>query len=157
MEENKLPELDKSILPWLGRTMKALDYYLNDHFASKGLKLTKVQMILLKVLSQRGPMAQNNLAFITNRDKTSLTRLISTMEKKNFVARTVDENDKRIKVVQVTNEGKKMFESAIPILQEIMERIQTGIDKKDLDITIKVLKQIGNNINVDELTTPLNN
>ncbi|MEP2026110.1 MAG: MarR family transcriptional regulator [Reichenbachiella sp.] len=156
MEENKLPELDRTILPWLGRTMKALDYFLNDHFASRGLKLTKAQMILLKVLSNRGAMAQNSLAFITDRDKTSLTRLINTMEKKNFVTRSVDENDKRIKLVDITEEGKKMFNSAIPILQEIIVVVQDGVEQKDLDTTIKVLKQIGKNINVDELTAPLN-
>ncbi|SMD32642.1 DNA-binding transcriptional regulator, MarR family [Reichenbachiella faecimaris] len=156
MEENKLPELDQTILPWLGRTMKALDYYLNDHLASRGLKLTKAQMILLKVLFQQGAMAQNNLAFITNRDKTSLTRLINTMEKKNFVIRSVDKNDKRIKLVSITEEGKKMFNSAIPILQEIISTIQEGIEQKDLEMTIKVLKQIGKNIKIDELTTPLN-
>lgn len=156
MEEITNPEFEKSILPWIGRTMKAIDYFINDHFVSKGLQLTKAQMILLKVLSSSGVMNQNNLAFITNRDKTSLTRLITTMEKKELVSRSVDSNDKRIRLVSITKKGEEMFKSAIPILKEVIGKAQQGIEPKDLETAIEVIKQIGKNINIDELTTPLN-
>lgn len=156
MKEDRFSELDKTILPWLGRTMKAMDYFVKDHFSSRGLKLTKAQMIVLKVLSRRNGIAQNNLAFITNRDKTSLTRLIETMEKNGLVNRLSDTEDKRIKRVSITEEGKKTIDSAVPIIYEILEKVQDGIKQEDLETTIRVLKQIGKNINADELTTPLN-
>ena len=43
-----------------------------------------------------GPLPQHDLAFLTDRDKTSLTRLLSTMEKKNLVARITSSEDKRV-------------------------------------------------------------
>ena len=155
MKIKSFSDLDHTILPWLGRTMKAMDYYVTDFFKSKGLELTKQQLIVLKVLSKNDGIVQNNLAFITNRDKTSLTRLIDTMEKKDLVQRSISEKDKRIKFVHITAEGKRMQEAAMPIMNEILDRVQTDIDQEDLDTTIKVLKQIGINIKVDELIAPL--
>ncbi|UXX79690.1 MarR family transcriptional regulator [Reichenbachiella carrageenanivorans] len=156
MEENSFSELDKTILPWLGRTMKALDHFLNDQFESHGLNLTKAQFVVLKVLSHQSSIAQNNLAFITNRDKTSLTRLIDTMEKKGLVIRSSDPNDKRIKLVSITTEGKSSVKTAIPMLHETIKKIQTDIDPADLQTTIEVFKKISKNINADELTAPIN-
>jgi DNA-binding MarR family transcriptional regulator len=156
MNVTKSSDLDHTILPWLGRTMKAMDYYVIDFFKSKGLELTKPQMIVLKVLSRHDGIVQNNLAFITNRDKTSLTRLIDTMEKKGLVQRSVSEKDKRVKLVHITNEGNRMLEVALPILGEIIQLVQTDIKTEDLEVAIKVLKQIGRNIKVDEFIAPLN-
>lgn len=156
MSENKSFELEKSLLPWLGRTMKALDYYLIDKFESKGIPLTKAQMITLRVLSRQDGIAQNNLAFITNRDKTSLTRLIDTMEKKQLVSRSHSPNDRRVKQVFITEKGKNVVESAVPALHEIMKDVQAGLSQEEIDTTIMVLKKISKNINADELTAPIN-
>ena len=156
MPENKSFELEKSLLPWLGRTLKALDYYLMDKFESKGIPLTKAQMITLRVLSHQDGIVQNNLAFITNRDKTSLTRLIDTMEKKELVSRCHSSDDRRVKQVFITEKGKSVIESAVPVLEEIMKDIQVGLSQQEIDNTVNVLKIISNNINSDELTAPIN-
>ena len=150
-----LSDLEKSVLPWLGRTMKAMDYFIVDTFSAHGLALTKAQMILLKVLSANDGLPQSNLAFITNRDKASLTRLIDTMEKKGLVERSSSNNDKRIKLVVITESGKKTFKKALPVLMEITRNVQHNISKSELETTINVLKKISVNINADELTTPL--
>jgi DNA-binding MarR family transcriptional regulator len=155
MSENISFELDKSLLRWLGRTMKALDYYLIDKFDSKGIPLTKAQMITLRILSGQDGIAQNNLAFITNRDKASLTRLIDTMEKKELVHRTHSTADKRVKQVFITKKGRHVIDSAMPALHEIMNEVQDGLSQKEIDTTLKVLKIISKNINADELTAPI--
>jgi DNA-binding MarR family transcriptional regulator len=156
MNKEKFAELDQTILPWLGRTMKALDYFMIDNFEAKGLNLTKAQMIILKILSKEDGIVQNDLAFITNRDKASLTRLIDTLEKKNFVTRSISPKDKRVKLVHITDEGKKMFDSALPVLNNIIQSIQEGISPKEIESAINVLKKIRKNINADELTPHFN-
>jgi DNA-binding MarR family transcriptional regulator len=155
VSSNDLLEMGSTILPWLGRTAKAMDYFMADYFESNGIKLTKAQMIALRVLSEHDGIIQNKLAFITNRDKASLTRLIDTMEKKKLVKRMIKEDDKRNKLVFITDEGKNTLQNAIPILKNIIKKVQENITIKDLDITINVLQQISENINADELTTPL--
>lgn len=147
--------VDKSILPWLGRTSKAIDLFIADSFSKKGISLTKAQLILLRRLVMHQGIPQNNLAYITNRDKTSLTRLIQTMEKKGMVKREPDKDDKRVNLVYITKYGQETLEKAFPVIYNIIDNIQTGISSHELANAIDVLKKISININADDLTAPL--
>ena len=47
-------DLDKTLMPWIGRSMKAIDYFMMDRFSEHGIGLTKVQWLLLKRLKEMG-------------------------------------------------------------------------------------------------------
>ncbi|MGL1888563.1 MAG: MarR family transcriptional regulator [Reichenbachiella sp.] len=135
--------------------MKALDIFIGDHLEKSDVKVTKTQMILLKVVSQHDQIAQNDLAFLTYRDKASLTRLIDTMEKKGLITRSISPQDKRVKLVEITQLGNQVIRKAIPVLRNVIKEVEKGLDPKEIEITKKVLRIISNNINADELTAPM--
>jgi len=139
----------------MGKTMKALDYFISDKLKDKGCKLTKVQLILLKNLKQMDGQPQNNLAFLTNRDKASLARLLNTMEKKNLVARIPSKLDHRINNIYLTKHGDDMLKQAIPIVLDAIRQIQEGIPEDDIKVIIRTMKRIGKNINSEELVATL--
>lgn len=147
---------DKTLLPWLGRTMKGIDLFIADFFHARGVALTKVQMIMLRVLEKNDGQPQQNLAFITNRDKASLTRLVNTMENKKLVTRVQSKEDKRINHIHITDHGRKSLEKALPVIGEAIKTIQKDISMEEIELTKRVLKKISNNINAEELTAPLN-
>ena len=155
---NPLSEIDKSILPWLGRSMKMIDLHMADCLAANGMELTKVQLLLLILLRRENGQPQNSLAIITNRDKASLARLINTMERKGFVTRTTSESDRRIKHIHLTSLGLETLEKAYPVLLKVISTIQVDIDPDDLEIATQVLKKILANIqSVDAKLTFKNN
>lgn len=88
--------------------MKMMDFYFQDIFKSLSFEITKNQWIVLKKLSANDGTIQNELAFITDRDKTFLTRLITTMEKKELVRRVSSIIDKRQNRIYITEKGKKL-------------------------------------------------
>jgi len=143
------PALDTiSLIPWIGKTAKFMDYYIRDHMKSHGINLSKEQFIVLKHLDEKDGRKQNDLAFITNRSKTALTRLIHTMEKKGFVSRSVSEQDMRINHVYLTPLGRQTWEKSYPFFLKIIEELQKGISKEDIVNTQNVMKQIQSNINL---------
>ena len=144
--------MDQSIIPWMGKTIKALDFYISEQFANEGITLTKAQFVLLRVLTRNDGIPQNDLAFITNRDKTSLTRLIHTMERKGFVTRKSSKEDKRINLVFLTKTGKKVIKDANPTLRKINEQVHSELTGEEIESTIETLKKIGENINAEYLT-----
>jgi len=144
---NNNVKFDNTVLPYLGRTAKLAGYYFMDTFHENGIDLSKEQWIVLKKLHDQDGQTQNDLAFITNRSKTSLTRLINTMEKKNLVFRKLSKEDKRINHIYLSDLGKKTFLSSLPVLKKIMDELQNNISPDDLTKTIQVLNQIQNNIN----------
>lgn len=143
---NSLVEIEQSILPWLGRSMKLIDYHIADCFEAKGILLTKVQLIALLILSKQNGQPQQSLAILTNRDKASLARLLTVMERKELVIRKADEHDRRIKHVFITPFGKDTLTKALPVLQNVITTIQEGIDKEEIEIATSVLKKILSNI-----------
>ena len=147
---NLIAEIDESILPWLGRSMKMIDYHIVDCFSAKGIELTKVQLIMLIILKREDGQPQNNLAFLTNRDKASSARLVSTMERKNLVKRIPCKSDKRIKHVHITDTGILTLEKAYPVLQDIIKTIEVGIEPRKMKIANEVLKKILINIKTAE-------
>jgi DNA-binding MarR family transcriptional regulator len=144
------PQFETLILPWLGRANKALHFHLADVLSSSGITLTRQQIILLRVLTKRNGIPQNDLAFITDRDKTSLTRLITHMEVKDLVTRKVCEEDKRINKIFITKRGLEKAKIAFPIIIREIIKSQRDIDPQDLETTLIVLKKIINNTNCKE-------
>ena len=144
---NKSIKFEKTILPYLGKTAKFAGFYFIDIFHNNGIELSKEQWIILRKLHDIDGQTQNNLAFITNRSKTSLTRLINTMEKKDLVYRALSKEDKRINYIYLTEKGKRTFLSSLPVIKQLTEELQKNISQEDLTTTIEVLDQIQNNIN----------
>ncbi|MCK5677150.1 MAG: MarR family transcriptional regulator, partial [Flavobacteriaceae bacterium] len=73
---------ENTLLPSLGKTAKLSGFYFMDVLHENNIDLSKEQWLVLKMLHDVDGQVQNDLAFITDRSKTSLTRLINTIEKK---------------------------------------------------------------------------
>lgn len=147
MNLSSFPEYKDLILPWIGRTMKMIDGYVNARLSEKGVPLTRQQIVLMKTLYNEGPQPQNNLACLTERDKTSLTRLVNGMEKKNLVARITSSEDKRVNLIHLTKNGEKVLNETAPVLLSIAQELQSNIAADDREIVIRALERIQENIN----------
>ena len=123
--------IEESILPSLGKTVKLLDLHVEDKLHDAGIPLTKLQLVSLRIISLNNEQPQSNLAEFLGRDKTTLTRNINTLEKKNLVIRTPSQKDKRIKLVSISPLGLEFLEKALPILQSIIKEIETDISEKE--------------------------
>lgn len=124
--------------------------YANDRLKDNQSNLTKVQFIVLKILSEKNNIPQHELAYITERDKTSLTRLMNTLERKGLITRNHCKEDKRIKQVTLTEEGRQMVNAFMPIIESIESVISVDISVDDIKTTIKVLEQVQANIHTQE-------
>lgn len=144
--------LENTIIPSYGRTQHLLAMLLNDSFKKHDIDLNREQWILLHKLHGHDGMHQNILAEMINRDKTSLTRLISKMESKNLVKRIVDPQDRRANKIYFTKKGMEIYESSLPVMIEIAKNIEQNISKTDLRKVMIVSKSIQDNI-----TKQLNN
>lgn len=142
-----------ALIPWIGKTAKFMDYYIADYMKAQGINISKEQFIVLKHLQTEDGRKQNDLAFITNRSKTALTRLINTMEKKGLVRREISETDLRINHVFLTEQGKATWDNAYPYFIEIVENLQKGIPREDLLTVQKTMQIIQENI---KLKTKIN-
>lgn len=140
-------DFENSIGPWLGKTIKIIDIKLHEQFNLHGVDLTKEQMVVLKKLSLKDGLNQNELATLTLRNKSSLTRLVCKMEKKGLILRKTCKEDKRNKHLFITPLGKETFTKSKPIIKSMLATMQKGITEEEKKTMIRLLKQIQENFN----------
>ncbi|TCI93559.1 MarR family winged helix-turn-helix transcriptional regulator [Tenacibaculum sp. M341] len=141
---------ENSIGPWLGKTVKMIDYFLQESFESDNLDITKEQMIVLKKLYNQDGLYQNELARLIFRNKSSLARLLSKMESKNYISRKSSKEDKRIKKVFLTDTGKEVFEKAIPIIKNMLSKMEETITSDEKEQMITILKKVQHNFGANQ-------
>ena len=130
------------LLRTLGLTAKFLSFHIHDRFLAEGIELTRPQFVLLKVLSDDDGRSQNDLAFITERDKTSMTRLVTSLENKGLVSRKTDKHDLRKKMIFLTEDGRKILNKAWPIMEEIEFNLSVDLNPEDVQTTLSTIKKI---------------
>ena len=140
--EREVVDFENSIGPWLGKTVKIVDYFLKETLNKVDLNLTKEQMIVLKKLHDQDGLNQNELAFLTIRNKSSLTRLLIKMENKKYIIRKQSNDDKRINKVYVTKLGKEIFQKTKPVLRDLIDRMEKNISESEKSQIISILKKI---------------
>jgi len=145
--------LKNTLIPCLGKTAKLMSFSIGDHLMAHKIALTKEQWLLLKMLHEKNGQMQNDLAFITDRSKTSLTRLIHTMEKKGLVYRVGCEEDKRINHVYYTEKGSALYKRAEPVFLDVIDRLSENLTENQIRVTIDTLEKII--ANAEKITKPI--
>jgi len=131
-----------SIFKAVGLTSKLLTIHINEQLFANSIELTRHQFVLLKVLGEKEGSCQNDLAFLTERDKTSLGRLVNSLETKGYVKKLSDVIDKRKRMIYLTNAGRNVLSKAWPIMVEIEKEITNDLDPMGVESTIRILNQI---------------
>lgn len=125
--------------------MKHIDILMNAVLHHSGLDLTKNQIKVLQLI-HAGMKNQSDLSVITERNKSSLSRIIQSLERKGFVRKKVDKNDKRQQLVELTDKGREKLIEAVPVLETNFRKMEHGIDDSELEQLKSILSKILKNV-----------
>ncbi len=114
---------------------------INNHFSAIGSKVTFEQLeVLLHIAINPGKkIIQNDLAVVTNKNKSGILRTIDILESKHFVKRTPVAGDRRKNMIEVTDEGYRIAKDAIEAFRKIERGFMKKINKEDAETCSKVL------------------
>ena len=88
-------------------------------------KLTLSQFGVLESLYYLGPMCQKELGTKILKSTANITTVIDNLEKRNFVKRVRQKEDRRFITVNLTEKGKSHLEKIMPLhLAEIFRRME---------------------------------
>lgn len=139
-------DIEETLIPHIGKAFKHLGILMKEQAKERGVNMTREQFILLKMLHNKDGVPQSELAFITENNKSSITRLINTMEKKNLVARIPSTEDGRVNHIYLTKKGRAVFIETLPMILEMKQEIERDISKEDMQTAINVLQKVLKNI-----------
>ena len=72
--------------------------------------------------------------------------MLQALEKKGYITKEGVEHDARLKKLILTEKAIKMHNSLDPVFEEFERILSVGISPEDMEIFLKVLEQIRNNI-----------
>ncbi|MBU3216049.1 MarR family transcriptional regulator [Clostridium estertheticum] len=123
---------------------KKLIHYLNSKLEK--FNITTEQWLVLVKLSKQNKISQKNLAEVSSKDQSTLTRIIDILERKNFIERHPNKEDRRSIAIHITADGLGTCKKVTPFLEDIFNDILKGISYEKLKIFNEVFLQIGENI-----------
>ena len=126
----------------VGRAYKAIICRYLSNIEILGLDINFDEWLILGPIWQLSGASHKELGEISTKDKTSVTRIIDSLENKNLVVRVSDQIDKRIKRVVLTKKGKNLFYDALPIIEKTQMELRKNISEEDLEIFESVLNKL---------------
>ena len=141
----------ENLVEAVGGCFMNMKRYVNRYLEDNNLGLTMEQLILLFILEQNEGLNISQLAFLSDRDKTTTTRMVEGLQKRNLVVKIPDKKDNRQKLVYQTNLARQVIEELkktyMPEFEEIAYK---GLDEDVRKLAIDVLVKMVENFQQDE-------
>ena len=148
MTERLQLELDNYLPYLLNRVGFALvASYTENALAEHDLSIDMWR--LLAALSNRGESRQVDLAAMTTIDPSTMSRLVTRMERLGLVTRSRSKTSSREVVVALSPKGGALVQRLIPIARALEQTASAGLAAKDMAVVKRALRQMYDNLAQD--------
>lgn len=115
------------------------------------INVTFEMLHVLKYLDIAGKVNQQELAKLAYKDKSSLSYLINTLEKRELVKREVDPNDKRNKMIVRTEKGDILYAEVKSIIEDVYQEMTIGQNPEHIQQCIEYMTEFKQNLKIKKL------
>lgn len=134
----------------LSRALMEMRNYMRQHLQVRikenNIDVSFELLEILGVLYRKDGINQQEIADILIKDKSSITYLIDSLTKRDLVERKEDENDRRNKLIYLTENGKHMKQTLHPWVEEIYEQATNGIKVAELEKAVALVQKMNENL-----------
>jgi MarR family 2-MHQ and catechol resistance regulon transcriptional repressor len=125
----------------LARAYGSIVNYIEGSIASQGLGLS--DFMVLEVLLHKGPLTISAIGEKVLLASASMTSAIDRLEKRHLVRRRGCNSDRRIRLVELTSEGKSFIEEIYIRHEKDLECIASSLSDEERSTIYEGLKKIG--------------
>ncbi|MEN6292191.1 MarR family winged helix-turn-helix transcriptional regulator [Methanobacterium sp. MBAC-LM] len=138
MENIEGPE--KYICFKLNKVRRKIHRYYESKLAP--FNITPVQFYVLSALWDKDEIKFKDLARRLDMDGSTLTGILDRMEKRGFIKRKEDPDDRRSILVCLTNESKEIRPQMIEIAQDLDHEFRDKVPDEEFRTLLKVLDKL---------------
>jgi DNA-binding MarR family transcriptional regulator len=110
--------------------------------ALKPFGLTNQQFSLLMSLNRPMPPRMKEVALLLALDRTTLTANLKVLERRGLATSEPDPDDRRSRLLMLTDEGRSQLSEAVPAWKRTEEEIEALLSSRDPDGLRKDLKAL---------------
>jgi DNA-binding MarR family transcriptional regulator len=138
--------LEQNIVYLAGEFTHRFHRGLTAAFRRHGLNLTVEQFSILALLWYGDGINQQEISERLGRDKTTVARVLNTMEKHQLVRRVTDPRDTRGKLVTLTAKGKSLQKKAVTLsaqwYQKCVASLTAAEEKSGIAVLLKMMNSL---------------
>ncbi|MED4402048.1 MarR family transcriptional regulator [Metabacillus fastidiosus] len=108
--------------------------------------LAPEQHLLIALLLEQEGQSQNEIAKKLGKDKSSVTRMIVSLEKKGYIRRLARKNDRRSVQVYLTEEGRALKDIVNQVSDDTKKLLEKGFTNEEISELKRLLTKIQNNL-----------
>jgi len=126
---------------WLRLADRASDIYLDKKLSPLGMNESKFAVFVY--IARYESATQGEVADITLYDKSTITRIVNSLEKDGLVRRVVDMQDKRFLRLYLTDKGKEIVPEVLAVVSEwnrLLMRDFEGQEEEIEDLLFAIAK-----------------
>lgn len=120
------------------------------HLQPSGLRIT--QFLILATLNERETASVNVLAERLDIERTAMGKMIGVLERDGFVKVRPSAEDGRIRIVELTPDGTKLFERAKPLWHEAQQQFSALNGAANVDALRRSLSEM--KVGIDSAPIP---
>lgn len=139
-------EFETQLHYWVNRASFLMRKEIQERFSAEGLDLRAEEMAILIQLWRQPGQTPTRLADSTVRDRTTVTRLLDGMVRKNLVSRGADTRDRRRVIVRPTGHSMSLQPVIIRVARGMIAESMQGISPGDADTALRVLEALTENL-----------
>ncbi|WP_213546757.1 MarR family winged helix-turn-helix transcriptional regulator [Vannielia litorea] len=113
-----------------------------QQFLKAGGGISIVEWRVLWDLCEAGPMTIRDLAAIQRADHSLLSRALPEMKRKGYVSMHRAERDKRQTIVEVTAQGRNVYEAAAPVMARRRAALREVLNEEETRQFIGLLDRL---------------
>ena len=121
-------------------------YNANVQSALKAHGLTTVKMRTLAILAVVPGLTINELSVYAVTEQSTMSRTLESLEAQGFVRRSERATDGRVREINLTDEGRALFETLWPIMHDGYSQMMDGIGDEEQQAFLSTLQKILNNV-----------
>ncbi|NEX47952.1 MarR family winged helix-turn-helix transcriptional regulator [Pseudotabrizicola algicola] len=101
---------------------------------------------VLAVLRQTGTHTLGELSAMVSVEMSTLSRLIGTMAKRNLVTRDRPQDNARIVLIDLTDDGREMADKLMPIATHFEDTLVSNLDAAQVETLKALLRQVNQQV-----------
>jgi MarR family 2-MHQ and catechol resistance regulon transcriptional repressor len=125
----------------LARAYGSIASYIEGAIVAQGLGIS--DFMVLEVLLHKGPLTISAIGEKVLLASASMTSAIDRLERRRLVRRRSCDSDRRIRLVELTAEGKKFIAEIYARHEKDLEYIAEGLSDEERRVMYEGLKKIG--------------
>lgn len=137
----------------LDRYVPALVNFLSNKLSSgasncyrKHFNIGVIEWRVLAMLKVEPDISANRICQVIGLDKAAISRAIKPLLESEYVSIAKDSQDGRSSLIRLTPKGQDLHDRILVVALERERLLLNGISKKELDVLVKVLLKLNENV-----------